>query len=46
MHRVCDGCGKYRGRAVVDVLKKTAKKVAKKTTTKSKEKPEKTTEVA
>jgi len=37
MHRVCGQCGKYRGRIVVDVLKKTAKKVAKKKTTKSEE---------
>lgn len=29
MHRVCSQCGKYRGRVVVDVLKKTAKKAAK-----------------
>lgn len=25
MHRVCTTCGKYRGRVVVDVLKKTLK---------------------
>jgi len=25
MHRVCVQCGKYRGRLVVDVLKKTVK---------------------
>jgi large subunit ribosomal protein L32 len=25
MHRVCGNCGKYRGRIVVDVLKKTMK---------------------
>lgn len=25
MHRVCSTCGKYRGRVVVDVLKKTVK---------------------
>ena len=25
MHRVCANCGKYRGRVVVDVLKKTVK---------------------
>jgi ribosomal protein L32 len=37
MHRVCGQCGKYRGRIVVDVLKKTTKKVAKKKTTKSEE---------
>ena len=29
MHRVCTQCGKYRGRAVVDTLKKTVKKAAK-----------------
>ncbi len=28
MHRACANCGKYRGRVVVDVLKKSAKKVA------------------
>lgn len=44
MHRVCEGCGKYRGRVVVDVLKKTAKKVAKKTTAKKAENPEATAE--
>lgn len=25
MHRVCASCGKYRGRVVVDVMKKTIK---------------------
>lgn len=29
MHRVCGNCGKYRGRVVVDVLKKTVKQQAK-----------------
>ena len=29
MHRVCITCGKYRGRVVVDVLKKTLKKTKK-----------------
>ena len=29
MHRVCGNCGKYRGRVVVDVLKKTLKQQAK-----------------
>lgn len=37
MHRVCTQCGKYRGRAVIDVLKKTAKDAAKKKTTKKEE---------
>lgn len=29
MHRVCMQCGKYRGRLVVDVLKKTVKQAKK-----------------
>lgn len=29
MHRVCVNCGNYRGRMVVDVLKKTLKKTQK-----------------
>ncbi len=29
MHRVCMQCGKYRGRVVVDVLKKTVKRAKK-----------------
>lgn len=29
MHRVCTTCGKYRGRLVIDVLKKTVKKAKK-----------------
>ena len=29
MHRVCTQCGKYRGRLVIDVLKKTVKKAKK-----------------
>ena len=45
MHRVCANCGKYRGRVVVDVLKK-ANKAAKKAGTavpavKSEKKPAK-----
>lgn len=35
MHRACTQCGKYRGRVVLDVLKKTTKKAAKATTTKA-----------
>ena len=30
MHRACQKCGKYRGRLVVDVLKKTVKAAKKK----------------
>lgn len=49
MHRVCMTCGKYRGRLVIDVLKKTikkakkaeAKKDAKKETEKAEAKSEK-----
>lgn len=49
MHRVCLQCGKYRGRLVVDVLKKTvkatkkaeARKDAKKEATKAEAKAEK-----
>jgi hypothetical protein len=37
MHRVCAQCGKYRGRNVVDVVKKAAKKVAKKKVSKKEE---------
>lgn len=29
MHRVCTNCGKYRGRVVIDVLKKATKRAKK-----------------
>ena len=29
MHRVCGNCGKYRGRVVIDVLKKAVKQAKK-----------------
>ncbi len=44
MHRVCMTCGKYRGRLVIDVLKKTVKATkkaeARKDAKKAAEKPE------
>jgi len=39
MHRVCLNCGKYRGRVVVDVLKKTVKKAKKTEAKKEARKP-------
>lgn len=35
MHRVCTTCGKYRGRLVIDVMKKSTK-AAKKTASETK----------
>lgn len=40
MHRVCGNCGNYRGREVVDVMKKTIKKAAKVQARKDAGKPE------
>ena len=48
MHRACTNCGAYRGRAVVDTLKKTlkaAKKAEGKTSTKVEETKEKAKEI-
>ena len=42
MHRVCGNCGNYRGREVVDVIKKTIKKAAKAEARKDARKPEET----
>ena len=39
MHRVCLNCGKYRGRVVIDVLKKTVKKAKKAEAKKEARKP-------
>jgi large subunit ribosomal protein L32 len=41
MHRVCANCGKYRGRVVIDVLKKATKKAVKAGTVPAPAKPEK-----
>jgi len=41
MHRVCMQCGKYRGRVVVDVLKKTVKAAKKAEAKKDAKKEEK-----
>jgi large subunit ribosomal protein L32 len=46
MHRVCMQCGKYRGRLVVDVLKKTVKATKKAEAKKEAKKGEEKKEVA